>query len=243
VTNQGYSAVELFLFRNIINPHLKNKTMTTITFFALISGIFWTITYLLILQRSLQDRIIGMPMVALCMNIAWEFIFSFVYPSNTPQLYVNYVWFCFDIVIVTQYLKLNESVFSEHLPKKLFYPAFCSVLVISFLNMLFATTELGTKLGSHYTAFEINLIMSVLFIYLLLSSDRTQGQSIYIAITKMIGTAFASVMSFLEFPSSPLLNFLYVAIFFCDGAYTVILQKKLAVKDLRLEQEMMPTEN
>jgi hypothetical protein len=109
--------------------------------------------------------------------------------------------------------------------------------------MLFATTELGTKLGSHYTAFEINLIMSVLFIYLLLSSDRTQGQSIYIAITKMIGTAFASVMSFLEFPSSPLLNFLYVAIFLGDGAYTVLLQQKLAVKDLRSEQEMMPTEN
>lgn len=65
--------------------------MTTITFLAILSGIFWTITYLLILQRSIQDRIIGMPMVALCMNIAWEFIFSFVYPSDKPQLYVNYV--------------------------------------------------------------------------------------------------------------------------------------------------------
>jgi hypothetical protein len=217
--------------------------MTTIAFFAILSGIFWTITYLLILQRSIQDRIIGMPMVALCMNIAWEFIFSFIYPSDKPQLYVNYVWFCFDIVIATQYLKLNKSAFAEHVPKKLFYPAFCSVLAIGFFNMLFATTELGTKLGSHYTAFEINLIMSVLFIYLLLSSDRTQGQSISIAITKMIGTAFASVMSFWEFPSSPLLNFLYVAIFLCDGAYAVLLYQKLAVKDIRTEQEMMSTEN
>jgi hypothetical protein len=217
--------------------------MTTITFFALISGIFWTITYLLILQRSRQDRIIGMPLVALCMNIAWEFIFSFIYPSDKPQLYVNYIWFCFDIVIVTQYLKLNKSAFAEHLPKKLFYPAFFSVLVLSFFNMLFATTELGTKLGSHYTAFEINLIMSVLFIYILLSSDRTQGQSIAIATTKMIGTAFASVVSFLEFPSSPLLNFLYVAIFLCDGAYTSLLYQKLAVQELQPDRELMPREN
>jgi hypothetical protein len=217
--------------------------MTTVTFFALISGIFWTITYLLILQRSIQDRIIGMPMVALCMNIAWEFIFSFIYSSDKPQLYVNYIWFCFDLVIVTQYLKLNQAAFAEHLSEKLFYPAFCSVLAIGFFNMLFATTELGTLLGSHYTAFEINLIMSVLFIYLLLSSDRTQGQSIYIATTKMIGTAFASVMSFLEFPSSPLLNFLYVAIFLCDGAYTVLLYQKLAVPDLRPEQEISIVEN
>jgi hypothetical protein len=217
--------------------------MTTITLFALLSGIFWTITYLLILKRSIQDRIIGMPMVALCMNIAWESIFSFIYPSDKPQLYVNYVWFCFDLVIVTQYLKLNKSAFSKYLPEKSFYPAFCSVLAMGFFNMLFATTELGTKLGSHYTAFEINLIMSVLFIYILLSSERTQGQSIYIATTKMIGTAFASVMSFLEFPASPLLNFLYIAIFLCDGTYTVLLHQKLAVKELQLEQELMPAEN
>jgi hypothetical protein len=217
--------------------------MTTVTFFALISGIFWTITYILIFHRSIQDRIIGMPMVALCMNIAWEFIFSFIYPSDKPQLYVNYIWFCFDLAIVTQYLKLNKSAFSKYLPEKIFYPAFCSVLAIGFFNMLFATTELGTKLGSHYTAFEINLIMSVLFIYILLSSDRTQGQSISIATTKMIGTAFASVMSFLEFPASPLLNFLYVAIFLCDGAYTLLLHQKLAVKELQPEQELMPAEN
>jgi hypothetical protein len=184
-----------------------------------------------------------MPMVALCMNIAWEFIFSFIYPSDKPQLYVNYIWFCFDLVIVTQYLKLNQAAFAEYLPEKLFYPAFCSVLAIGFFNMLFATTELGTLLGSHYTAFEINLIMSVLFIYLLLLSDRTQGQSIYIATTKMLGTAFASVMSFLEFPSSPLLNFLYVAIFLCDGAYTVLLYQKLAAQDLRPEQEISIVEN
>ena len=177
------------------------------------------------------------------MNIAWEFIFSFIYPSDKPQLYVNYVWFCFDLVIVTQYLKLNKSAFSKYLPRKLFYPAFCLVLAIGFFNMLFATTELGTQIGSHYTAFEINLIMSVLFIYILLSSDRTQGQSIYIATTKMIGTAFASVISFLEYPSSPLLIFLYVAIFLCDGAYTLLLHQKLAVKELQPDRELMPAEN
>ena len=108
--------------------------------------------------------------------------------------------------------------------------------------MLSATTELGTILGSHYTAFEINLIMSVLFIYLLLSSDRTQCQSIAIAATKMIDTEFASVMSFLEFPSSPLLDFLYIAIFLCDGAYTVLLYQKLAVQNLQ-PQEIVPAEN
>jgi hypothetical protein len=109
--------------------------------------------------------------------------------------------------------------------------------------MLFTTTELGINMGSHYTAFEINLIMSVLFIYMLLSSNHTQGQSIYIATTKMIGTACASIMSFLEFPLSRLLNFLYLAILLCDGAHTILLYRKLAVQDIRPNQEISIADN
>jgi hypothetical protein len=206
--------------------------MSTISL-AILSGIFWTITYLLILQRSVKDRFVGMPMLALCMNFAWEFIFSFVYPSDKPQLYINYVWFCFDLIIVVQFLKLNQAEFDDRLPKKFFHPIFYSLLLISFFNMLSATTEFGRLMGAHYTAFEINLVMSVLFIQMLLSSNHTRGQSIYIAITKMLGTACASVMSFLMFPSSALLNFLYLAIFLCDGLYTVILYQRLAVQTVR----------
>jgi len=40
------------------------------TVLAILSGIFWTITYLLIIRRSIQDKSVGMPMVALCMNIS-----------------------------------------------------------------------------------------------------------------------------------------------------------------------------
>jgi hypothetical protein len=199
----------------------------TVLSLAILSGVFWTITYLLILQRSINDEFVGMPMLALCMNIAWEFIFSFVYPSDKPQLYINYVWFCFDIVIVIQFLKLNHDEFADRLPKKFFYPVFYSLLLISFFNMLCATTEFGPILGAHYTAFEINLVMSVLFIHMLLSSNHTQGQSIYIAVTKMLGTICASGMSFLTFPSSTLLSFLYLAILLCDGLYTVLLYQKL----------------
>lgn len=62
----------------------------TATALAIFSGIFWTISYLLIVQRSIQERSVGMPLVALCINISWEFIFSFVFPSEKPQLYINY---------------------------------------------------------------------------------------------------------------------------------------------------------
>ncbi len=48
-------------------------------------GLFWIITYILIIKRGFQDKKYGMPMVALCANISWEFIFTFIYPQNDLQ--------------------------------------------------------------------------------------------------------------------------------------------------------------
>lgn len=201
--------------------------MTTTTALAILSGIFWTIAYLLIIRRSIQDQSVGMPLVALCMNISWEFIFSFIFPSDKPQLYINYVWFFLDLVIVMQYLKLGKFEFSKHFPKSFFYAAFFSILAVSFLNMLFITYDFGAEKGAIYTAFQINLIMSILFIYMLLSRGGIKGQSIYIAIAKIIGTLCASISIYLSVPSSMLLIFLYLSIFLFDLVYSVLLYIKI----------------
>ncbi|OWY63495.1 hypothetical protein B7486_52805 [cyanobacterium TDX16] len=201
--------------------------MTTPTALAILSGIFWTITYLLIIRRSIQDQSVGMPLVALCMNISWEFIFSFVFPSHKPQLYVNYVWSFLDLVIVIQYLKFNKFEFSKHFPPNFFHPNFFSTLAVSFFNMLFITYDFGRDRGAIYTAFQINLIMSMLFIYMLLSRGNFRGQSMYIAIAKTIGTAYASLSLYLSGSSSMLLIYLYLSIFLFDLAYSVLLHIKI----------------
>src|SRR5687768_9771182 len=86
------------------------------------SGLFWTLTYLLILRRGYLDRSYGMPMLALCANLSWEFIFSFVYPHPQPQLYIDYLWLLFDVGILIQYLRLGHRDFPAHLPRAWFYP-------------------------------------------------------------------------------------------------------------------------
>ncbi len=52
-----------------------------ITAFGLASGIFWIITYACVIRQGLLDRTTAMPFLALAMNITWEFLFTFVYPS------------------------------------------------------------------------------------------------------------------------------------------------------------------
>ena len=196
------------------------------------SGIFWSLTYLFIIWRGFKDRSYGMPMVALCANISWEFIFSFVYPSGPPQLYINMAWFFLDLVIVFQFLYFAPRVFDSLLPKGWLYPVSALTLVIAFSLVLGVTQEFKNWNGA-YAAFGQNLMMSVLFVVMLRRRDDLSGQSIYIAIFKMIGTLLPSILFYARDPSSLMMNSLYISIFIFDALYVVMLYVKH--KDLGIQ--------
>jgi hypothetical protein len=186
------------------------------------SGILWTITYLLIIRRGFRDRTYGMPLVALCANLSWEFVFSFVFPHGPVQRPVNIVWFSFDLVILYQLLRYGPREFPR-LPKKLYYGTVAVGLCTAFLAVLFVTLELEDFDGA-YSAFGQNLMMSILFLAMLYNRGSLRGQSLSIALTKMGGTALASA-AFLFFAEnyrqSVLLPFLYGSILLFDSLYTV----------------------
>jgi hypothetical protein len=75
--------------------------------------------------------------------------------------------------------------------------------------------------------------MSVLFLRLLLTRNSSRGQSIYIALCKMIGTVFPSVLFYLYFPHSGLLHLLFVSIFIFDLTYFLLLYYKLREENIR----------
>ena len=186
------------------------------------SGIFWTLVYLLIIRLGFRDKTYGVPITALCANISWEFIFSFMIPHDSPQNYINVVWFVFDLIIVCQTLRFGRTVFE---PGQLFYPALVLGLVTSFGVILAITYEFSDWDGK-YAAFGQNLMMSVLFIAMLLKRRDVSGQSVYIALFKMLGTLLPSILFYLRFPTSVLLNSLYVSIFVFDSIYLVMLYAK-----------------
>jgi len=189
------------------------------------SAILWTLTYALIIRHSALDRTYGMPMVALCTNIAWEFIFSCIYtPGHVSQLVVNIVWFALDAVILAQLLRYGPKEFSN-LPKSLFYLTFAFTLASSFCAVLFTTLtfhDYGT-----YAAFAGNLLMSVAFIIMLYRRRSLRGQSLSIAICKMLGTGLSSLAFLLApfTPHTPLLSFLYASIFIYDALYVAMVYR------------------
>lgn len=188
----------------------------------MIGGLFWSATYILIIRRGFKDKTFGMPMAALCANISWEAIFAFVTPHGAPQLYVNYVWFALDAVIVVQFLKYGKKEF-PNIPRWQFYAAFALGLSIAIPMILAVNYELEDTVGA-YAAFGQNLMMSVLFVMMLINRKGIGGQSFYIALFKMIGTGLSSTAFYFFRPvtqESVLLPLLFVAIFVFDLIYTV----------------------
>jgi hypothetical protein len=192
---------------------------------AVTSGIFWSITYLLIIKRGFQDKACGMPLAALCLNISWEFLFSFVFIPHSIQRAINIAWFILDLVIVVQYLRYEHARRPADWSSPFFYAVFVFILTPAFLTVLLVTREFSNP-GGYYTAFGQNLLMSILFIRMLLDRKDLAGQSLYIGAAKMIGTLCASLTVFLIIPDSALTVFFAWAILFFDLAYIALYIQK-----------------
>lgn len=193
----------------------------------MVGGLFWSATYVLIIRRGFKDKTFGMPMAALCANISWEAIFAFVTPHEAPQLYVNYIWFLLDSVIVWQFLKYGKKEFSN-ISRWQFYAIFVLGITTAASMILAVNYQMQDNSGA-YAAFGQNLMMSVLFVTMLINRKGTDGQSFYIALFKMIGTGLSSLAFYLYRPiaqESILLQLLFVSIFVFDLIYTVGIYKK-----------------
>lgn len=186
-------------------------------------GLFWIITYILIIKQGLQDKRYGMPMVAICANISWEFIFSFMYPQNDLQRIITLLWFILDIFIMIQFLHYGHKEYKKIVPRKIFYSAFLITLVVSFFTILAVMYEFNDLEGK-YAAFLQNLMMSGLFIALFLQRRNLSGQSMGIAVCKMIGTMFAAVGFYMYF-RTPLITLISLATLIYDWLYIVLIYR------------------
>ena len=195
------------------------------TTFTLISGISWTIVYLDIINRGFRDKTYGMPFFALAFNITWEFIYAFlIYQGSPLQRVVNIVWFALDLGILYTYLRYGHREFPAAYSRS-FVPWSIVAIVTAFVVLYFAGREFPDVRGGTYSAFAQNLMMSVLFISMLVRRNGVQGQSLYIAFFKCLGTLAPTILVYLVIGSKLVLA-LGTAIFFYDVVYIVMLYRK-----------------
>jgi hypothetical protein len=223
---------------------------------ALLSGVFWLIAYILIIYRGFKDKSYGMPIVALCGNLAWEIIFGLGIErgcaaswSTCPAAIIqgrNFIWMVFDFVILYTVLKYGRHYFNHPLVKKYFTWIVLGGVVAAFLVIYTIIQEfwirnawgvvvngqvpdflpLTLQGGSYYTGFGLNVIMSVLFVVMILRRNNVDGQSFYIAFNKWLGTVAAYGFMLADGIQTPVVNVLYAIVFLFDVVYMVLVYRK-----------------
>jgi len=162
--------------------------------------LLWTAAYVLIIIKGFKDRSYGVPMVALCLNFSWEFLFSFVWPdSNMVRTWLYRFWFIPDAVIVWQLFRYGRE--AQVIPEvRKYFPAWTTVsMILSFLTIYCFVEFYRDRTGTEI-AFLINTWMSIAFVFFYFNRRDLRGISIPAAWCKMLGTAITGVVVHFAYP-------------------------------------------
>ena len=168
-------------------------------FLVIVSGVCWTIVYIDLIRKGFKDKVCGMPLFALGLNIAWEFIYSIDgFFINKQFILVqcigNLAWALCDVVILVTWFKYGKQTMPEN-SRKYFVPfSILSLITCLAVQLAFYLHIENVTLASQYSAFAQNLAMSVMFLTMLFQRNNTKGQSMLIAVCKCIGTVTPTIL-------------------------------------------------
>jgi hypothetical protein len=158
--------------------------------------------------------------------MSWEFLFGFIYKDKFKNRIIYISWLLLDFFIFYYFYKYGIITFLPNMPIIYSYISFFVILLFSSFFIIIITNELEAKKRGVYAGFIQNLLMSILFIHFLLSRNSLVGQSIYIAISKMVATLLISLGTYRLYPKFKILNFFYVSILFFDIIYIILIYTK-----------------
>jgi hypothetical protein len=204
-------------------------TIVTVT-----GDLLWLLAYTLTIRVGFQQKAFGIPSLAICFNFSWEFIYVVLEPSqNSLKYYLDLSWLITDSVIVYQLFRYGKDLQRVPQMKKYFYPAMIVTMAFCFIGQLAYHREyLGSDPYGYQAAYNINLLMSILFIFLYFERQGLRGLSYGAAWAKMLGTGVLSLGTFISFlhdkVQAPYMEFLFVTIFICDLFYIYLLHSTQA---------------
>lgn len=160
-----------------------------ILFLLLLSGIAWTIVYLVSIYIGFKKDTCCMPLWALALNICWEFIYSINGMQDfSIQTIVNIIWAVCDVLIVVTYFRSGKKYLAEKY-QDIFLPYSIAAFISCFIIQLAFFWHFENKIeAAQYSAFLQNAFMSIMFVIMHYKRDKNEGQSLCIAVCKWIGT-------------------------------------------------------
>jgi hypothetical protein len=191
-----------------------------------IAAAYWVWVYIAVIRDIFKYKFVGIPVLAVCANIAWEFLWSFKFYTNMGALFEwGYrAWFILDVFIFYSVFRYGKVQFTDKRLQK-FFPLIVVFCFLCWVAGVYAIkTQYGDPVGAT-SAYLVNTNMSAIYILLILNFPLEKSLSISTAWHKMLGTALTSVFCFWAFPSQYFMLTLSVITFILDITYIYLVGK------------------
>ena len=154
-----------------------------------ISTIFWAITYILVEINARKYKYVGIPAGVLVANVAWEFVFSFIFATQLGELFVwgTRIWFLMDVLLFYRLWSYGYKQVDNVNILKYFKPLLV-FSVVAWIGIIYAFVKEFTDPIGAVTGYGINVLMSALYILLFFRQNHEPALSKNIAWLKMLGT-------------------------------------------------------
>lgn len=189
-------------------------------------GVSWLGVYGMVIHRGFRDRSYGMPLIALCGNIAWEFQFAFITPYDAVLQAGCVGWFVLDLLVLWTALRFGPAQFPI-VSRLAWFGLLALFIAMAYIGIALLAAALGSA-ASIYTGFGQTMLMSALFIAMAVHRGSLSGQSLAIGYTKWIGTAFGCVAYYFfdtAHSGIALIGYGGICIFILDGIYVATLYR------------------
>ncbi|MFL5754110.1 MAG: hypothetical protein ACJ76F_11930 [Bacteroidia bacterium] len=189
--------------------NLIDYTIADHVFFAT-GCLLWVFTYVIVIRNIVKMKFVEIPIVAVCANFAWEFLWSFVFRTDMGELYIwGYrIWFFLDCFIVFGLFRYGVKQVSLPLIAK-YYSLITAACIAAWGVMLYYYIKIYDEPFTHMGAnsgYILNVMMSALFITLFLRMKQPQSFSLLSAWFKGVGTILITIFCFLHFKDGFLLS-------------------------------------
>jgi hypothetical protein len=206
------------------------SSLTFPAILALVGSIFWLLAYVLMIRKGFQDSTYGIPLLAIMLNFTWEIIYTMIHPPSVRgELWLRLAWLALDIPNVWLLVRYGRAIQKIPYIQIYYYLALGSTFVLCFVGHLCYYDELAF-MGATQSAYVINYVMSVLFVFLYFNRPDMKGLSYGGAWAKMLGTTCLSLANIPLWPAQPraphfFLYYLFAACFLFDVFYILLLRQ------------------
>lgn len=211
--------------------NLETYTTTELTLFG-IGAFFWLVCYAFTIRGIFKYKFVGISAGVVGANIAWEFLWAFVFKQDMGKLLqVGYVgWFLLDCIIVWGIYKYGNKQVNDNLKphfKFLFtYSILAWLIVIYFFTngFIYETTHIGAN-----SAYAIQLVISVTCLIMFINHSSEPGISYIAAWGRMLGSLFCGIMCIMHWKTNLWIPSMVITYMVIDIYYLIIATKNIKV--------------